>query len=106
MAACDLFDDDVVVVVAFVVFVNVCIFDVSNDVLWPSGTSSRYAACIVLIKIIISRAHGVVVSHPLSMREALGSIPSVSILILHKHSEENGGTHTFTLPTDYCLDPV
>ena len=24
------------------------------------------------------RAHGVVVSHPLSMREALGSIPSVS----------------------------
>ena len=24
-------------------------------------------------------AHGVVVSHPLSMREALGSIPSVSI---------------------------
>ncbi len=26
-----------------------------------------------------SRAHGVVVSHPLSMREALGSIPSVSI---------------------------
>ena len=25
------------------------------------------------------RAHGVVVSHPLSMREALGSIPSVSI---------------------------
>ena len=26
------------------------------------------------------RAHGVVVSHPLSMREALGSIPSGSIL--------------------------
>ena len=26
------------------------------------------------------RAHGVVVSHPLSMREALGSIPSVSML--------------------------
>ena len=25
-------------------------------------------------------AHGVVVSHPLSMREALGSIPSVSML--------------------------
>jgi hypothetical protein len=25
------------------------------------------------------RAHGVVVSHPLSMREALSSIPSVSI---------------------------
>ena len=28
----------------------------------------------------ISRARGVVVSHPLSMREALGSIPSVSML--------------------------
>ena len=28
------------------------------------------------------RAHGVVVSHPLSMREALGSIPSVSIMAL------------------------
>ena len=27
----------------------------------------------------VDRAHGVVVSHPLSMREALGSIPSVSI---------------------------
>ena len=26
-----------------------------------------------------ARAHGVVVSHPLSMREALGSIPSLSI---------------------------
>ena len=29
-----------------------------------------------------SRAHGVVVSHPLRMRKALGSIPSVSILLL------------------------
>ena len=28
----------------------------------------------------LSRAHGVVVSHLLSMREALGSIPSVSIM--------------------------
>ena len=28
----------------------------------------------------VNGAHGVVVSHPLSMREALGSIPSVSIL--------------------------
>ena len=27
-------------------------------------------------------AHGVVVSHPLSMREALGSIPSVSICVI------------------------
>ena len=30
------------------------------------------------------RAHGVVVSHPLSMREALGSIPSVSIFLFVK----------------------
>ncbi len=28
----------------------------------------------------VNGAHGVVVSHPLSMREALGSIPSVSIV--------------------------
>jgi hypothetical protein len=31
-------------------------------------------------------AHGVVVSHPLSMREALGSIPSVSISCLNAAS--------------------
>ena len=30
----------------------------------------------------VNGAHGVVVSHPLSMREALGSIPSVSIFNL------------------------
>ena len=36
----------------------------------PVGSSAHLAPC--------SRAHGVVVSHPLSMREALGSIPSVS----------------------------
>ena len=30
-----------------------------------------------------TRAHGVVVSHPLSMREALGSIPSVNTLAIH-----------------------
>ena len=29
----------------------------------------------------VNGAHGVVVSHPLSMREALGSIPSVSIFV-------------------------
>jgi hypothetical protein len=34
------------------------------------------------------RAHGVVVSHPLSMREALGSIPSVSNLQTYMHSCE------------------
>ena len=33
----------------------------------------------------ITWAHGVVVSHPLSMREALGSIPSVSIVVLKWH---------------------
>ena len=32
------------------------------------------------VTVSIRRAHGVVVSHPLSMREALGSIPSVSML--------------------------
>ena len=32
----------------------------------------------------ITWAHGVVVSHPLSMREALGSIPSVSIWLLQR----------------------
>ena len=34
---------------------------------------------------VFQRARGVVVSHPLSMREALGSIPSVSI-VKHKHA--------------------
>ena len=34
--------------------------------------------CIILAKIIFKWAHGVVVSHPLRMRKALGSIPSVS----------------------------
>ena len=33
----------------------------------------------IIHSVVLSRAHGVVVSHPLSMREALGSIPSVSI---------------------------
>ena len=50
-----------------------------------------------------NRAHGVVVSHPLSMREALGSIPSVSIwilwrlqrlrLMLRKMLHMHSGTH-------------
>ena len=31
---------------------------------------------------LLERAHGVVVSHPLRMRKALGSNPSVSILII------------------------
>ena len=41
----------------------------------------QHTAAAGLAGIIISRAHGVVVSHPLSMREALGSIPSVSIVL-------------------------
>ena len=35
------------------------------------------------------RAHGVVVSHPLRMRKALGSIPSVSILSFAVSMSEN-----------------
>ena len=62
-------------------------------------------------------AHGVVVSHPLSMREALGSIPSVSIsgdstsLVVHTHHcshpprllsqlSLDAGLHSFG---SYCL---
>ncbi len=38
--------------------------------------------CIGLLQgVLISWAHGVVVSNPLSMREALGSSPSVSMFI-------------------------
>ena len=37
--------------------------------------------CIDPEMMSINRAHGVVVSHPLSMREALDSIPSVSICL-------------------------
>ena len=33
----------------------------------------------------VNGAHGVVVSHPLSMREALGSIPSVSIFVFSQN---------------------
>ena len=43
---------------------------------WLFGEEARY---IELPCRSISRARGVVVSHPLSMREALGSIPSVSM---------------------------
>ena len=52
---------------------------------------------------LCNRAHGVVVSRPLSMREALGSIPSVSIwilwrlqrlrLMLRKMLHMHSGTH-------------
>ena len=42
------------------------------------------AEAIPTVKECSHRAHGVVVSHPLRMREALGSIPSVSILQICK----------------------
>ena len=41
----------------------------------------------------LQRARGVVVSHPLSMREALGSIPSVSILVHHAGAGRKGKTN-------------
>ena len=41
----------------------------------------------------LSRAHGVVVSHPLSMREALGSILSVSIIVVEPfHPNASAGS--------------
>ena len=39
-------------------------------------------------------AHGVVVSHPLRMRKALGSIPSVSTFRKPKHDEKHVQTYT------------
>ena len=46
---------------------------------WLQDRISAVGRCMVSVSARASRwAHGVVVSHPLSMREALGSIPSVS----------------------------
>ena len=45
------------------------------------------------LRVHLSRARGVVVSHPLSMREALGSIPSVSILVHHADAGRKGKTN-------------
>ena len=45
----------------------------------PASIIALLSRLNALIESICHRAHGVVVSHPLSMREALGSIPSVSI---------------------------
>ena len=45
------------------------------------------------LRLHLSRARGVVVSHPLSMREALGSIPSVSILVPHADRNRKGKTN-------------
>ena len=44
----------------------------------------------------VNWAHGVVVSHPLSMREALGSIPSVSIFICCRHWSSQAVPHPIT----------
>ena len=65
----------------------------------PGGVTVRVCrACVSLsyyqsasLRVCCKWAHGVVVSHPLSMREALGSIPSVPIsgestsLVVHAH---------------------
>ena len=62
------------------------------------------------------RAHGVVVSHPLRMRKALGSIPSVSICVeTHNCSAGRAGTSQQTrpqlrapkaTPRGFCADRV
>ena len=48
-----------------------------------------------------SGAHGVVVSHPLRMRKALGSIPSVSM-----HSMLHVMLHVSWLEKDFCRPPA
>ena len=64
-----------------------------------------FVSCFgLLCKYSCSRAHGVVVSHPLSMREALGSIPSVSKLFemyvfLKAHKMKTKTTKTKTAKT-------
>ena len=48
---------------------------------WQSGVTSAQLAGVVWVNLQMKYhwARGVVVSHPLSMRAALGSIPSVAI---------------------------
>ena len=46
----------------------------------PGFTVLLVFSFVMLVKANYHWAHGVVVSHPLRMRKALGSIPSVSIL--------------------------
>ena len=46
------------------------------------GETVVASTCLYMSCLYLSRAHGVVVSHPLRMRKALGSIPSVSIQLL------------------------
>ena len=42
------------------------------------GEATVATVCVHFFCLNLSRAHGVVVSHPLRMREAVGSIPSVA----------------------------
>ena len=66
-------------------------------------TRTRWPAllnCLRIFFVRFSRAHGVVVSHPLSMREALGSIPSVSIVYerFHRRNQVNVIMRSVSLP--------
>ena len=56
------------------------------DVTWNSSTCRAHETLLnfslLFSDTLISRAHGVVVSHPLRMRKALGSNPSVSMHLI------------------------
>ena len=52
---------------------------INGGSVWHVGTHFQLLQNSHTFQSSLVRAHGVVVSHPLSMREALGSIPSVSI---------------------------
>ena len=60
-------------------FVLVSLYARWGDVAFSFSHAARVMLERLKVTATLSRAHGVVVSHPLSMREALGSIPSVSI---------------------------
>ena len=53
----------------------------------------------------VNGAHGVVVSHPLNMREALGSIPSVSIFVFSQKSHAVLGTASDPYSNNVRKDP-
>ena len=59
-------------------FVLVSLYARWGDVAFSFSHAARVMLERLKVTATLSRAHGVVVSHPLSMREALGSIPSVS----------------------------
>ena len=56
--------------------------------------------------VLLQGAHGVVVSHPLRMRKALGSIPSVSMLAEHRVAANKilSLEHKPHLPRHICSD--